>query len=244
MFCLDEEQNFSSVQSYLSPCSSGPGMLIGKLLNSQQNSIKWKRVTRQKQYNVGGIGRRDRHDMLSTGVKPNRPHITRYIPGFLPKVRLISLHLAHTHRLSQPCLIYGFCSSRCTRKIPTTRHQPNNHNHGYSKTMKYQGWNAFWRSFGSLISSITLCTSPELQFALLSTHLVLSSYMVILALGPYIYDNLICRRYWDKDECRSQRDTASYYSGWLLFLYFVRIRYLNWVWKRKQEAEMASAASS
>lgn len=68
--------------------------------------------------------------------------------------------------------------------------------------------------------------------------------MVILALGPYLYDYLVCRRFWGKDECRSQRDMVSHYSGWLLFLYFIRVRYLKWAWERRQGAERGNAAST
>ncbi|KOS48566.1 hypothetical protein ACN38_g469 [Penicillium nordicum] len=69
-------------------------------------------------------------------------------------------------------------------------------------------------------------------------------YMIFLGLCPFVYEYLICRKYCDIDECRSQRNSASYYSNIVLFLYFVRIRYLNWSWKRQQAIKNASAASS
>lgn len=82
------------------------------------------------------------------------------------------------------------------------------------------------------------------NFALWTTHFVLPRIMICVALGPFLFEYLICRRYCDIEDCLFYRKTASRCTDIVIILYFVRIRYLAWSRDRQQAIRNASATSS
>lgn len=67
--------------------------------------------------------------------------------------------------------------------------------------------------------------------------------MLCLGLCPFLFDYLVCRRYCDIEDCRFYRDTASRCTDILLFLYYLRIRFLAWAQDRQESKEAAKNAS-
>lgn len=81
-------------------------------------------------------------------------------------------------------------------------------------------------------------------FAFWNTHVVLSRIMACVALAPFLFEYLICRRYCDIDDCFFYRKTASRCTDIMIVLYFLRIRYSAWSRGRQQTTSNTNTTPS
>lgn len=82
------------------------------------------------------------------------------------------------------------------------------------------------------------------SFAFWSTYVSFSRIMACVALTPFLFEFLICRRYCGAEDCLFYRKTASRCIHILIILYFVRLRYLAWYRDTQQTNRNTSTTSS